>query len=124
MTKPIAPSAMWPRKRLTIFPMTCAAIKATASRHPQRQRRNQPTAAAKSVAPSKRKGIPIIHPRGASSRRAREFSAQAWSSAVPGQTKVIPARNAIAVPNSKKMPTPVIPWGTGTGAECGSTVTY
>jgi len=90
MTKPVAPSAIRPRKRLTIFPRTCAVIRATASRHPQRQRRNQPTAAAKSVAASKRKGIPIIQPSGASSRWARGFTAQAWSRAVPGQIGLFP----------------------------------
>jgi len=35
MTKPVAPSAMRPRKRLTIFPRTCAAIRAMARRHPR-----------------------------------------------------------------------------------------
>jgi hypothetical protein len=68
ITKPVVPSAMRPRKRLTIFAENLRGDQSDGEPSSPEGRWNQPTAAAESVAPSKRKGIPMIQPNGASPR--------------------------------------------------------
>jgi len=66
MMKPVPPRNKSPLTQLTTSPRTCAAMITTASLHPQTRRRNHPIPAVVRAAPSSRKKIPTVLPRGAS----------------------------------------------------------
>ena len=100
-----------PVKAFNKFPKTCVARMATVNRHPQGRRLNQPVAAINREAPSARKGIPTVFPRGASRLYAGALIAHMRSRKLPRHTSVVPARQAMIAPNIKKMPTAVIPLG-------------
>src|SRR5438270_10938201 len=79
----------------------------TANLHPQRRRLNQPVPAA--CAESQKENPPTILPRGARCLYAGAFRIQTRSRAVPRQINVVPAREAIAAPKNKKIPTALTP---------------
>jgi len=104
MMTPAPPRSQSPLTQLTTSPRTCVEMITTASLHPQRRRRNHPIPAVMRAAPSTRKKIPTIPPRGASRLYAVGLRAQRRSRAVPRQSKVVAARLAMTAPKNKKMP--------------------
>jgi len=116
MMTPVPPRSQSPLTQLTTSPRTCIAMITTASLHPQRRRRNHPIPAMARAAPSSRKRIPTVLPRGASCLYAIGLRAQRRSRTVPRQSKVVAAKLAMMAPKNKKMPIAVNPRGLGTKA--------
>jgi hypothetical protein len=104
MSRPTTPSVICRAIRLYRFPRTWEAIIRVVKRHAQRRWRNQPKAAKANADARRRKGTPMSRPSAVSSIWARGLRDQARSNGVPGQSKVIPAKEAIAVPKYKKRP--------------------
>jgi hypothetical protein len=109
MTKPTPPLTKSPLKAFTMFPKTSVAMMTIASRHPQMRSLNQPVPATAKTAPSKKRGIPTVFPKGASYLYAGKFIVHMRSRTVPRQTSVVPARHAMIAPKNKKIPTAMIP---------------
>ena len=124
MSTPIPPRSNSPLTQFTTSPRTCTAMITTASLHPQRRRRNHPIPAKVRAAPSIRKKIPTVLPKGASCLYATGLSAQTRSRGVPRQSKVVAARLAMTAPKNRKIPIAVNPRVSGgTAAVCPGSLT-
>src|SRR5215470_2858954 len=71
----------------------------------------QPNIARASSAARNTNPSPAAFPKGASSWRARGFRDQNRSSGVPDHSSVVPARDAMTVPNDRKIPMAKMPRG-------------
>ena len=100
---PVPPRSQSPLTQLTMSPRTCVEMITTASLHPQRRCRNHPIAAVVRAAPSTKKRIPTMRPRGAGWLYAVGLSVQRRSRSVPRHSKVVGARLAMDAPKNKKM---------------------